>query len=267
VNVVVSDTDLTIICGEAAAVLETFHGESIDACVTSPPYLDARPEYDSPTLDEFAAIFAELRRVVTGPFVMNVGRLWREKRELLWWVDLLKVAEETGWALLDTMVWCKRNANPIKGGGFVTDAHEYCFVLGHPDLDIDITDIRTEYSPHTASRYGRKFDSAVSVKGGTRRSERKSSLNENGAKPKSYFETLTGKDKGIRHPCPMAPACAEHLVKFACPPGGTVVDPFAGSGTTGLAARDLGRKAVLIDLNADYCAEAADRLQQKSLLV
>jgi DNA modification methylase len=263
---VVRDTDLTIICGEAAAVLTTYATDSIDACVTSPPYLDARPEYDSPTLEGFAAIFAQLRRVVSGPLVLNVGRLWREKRELLWWVDLLKVAEETGWPLLDTMIWCKRNANPLKGP-IVTDAHEYCFVLGHTDLYVNVDDIRTEYSPHTAPRYGRKFDSAVSVKGGTRKTERKSTLNENGARPKSYFETLTGKDKGIRHPCPMAPACAKHLVKFACPEGGVVVDPFAGSGTTGLAARELGRRAVLIDRSAEYCAEAASRLQQKSLLV
>lgn len=46
----------------------------------------------------------------------------------------------------------------------------------------------------------------------------------------------------------------------------TVLDVFAGSGTTLLVARKLGRRSVGIELNEDYCALAADRLAQQSLL-
>jgi DNA modification methylase len=45
-----------------------------------------------------------------------------------------------------------------------------------------------------------------------------------------------------------------------------VLDPFGGSGTTALVARKLGRKAVLIELNEDYCEMASHRLAQQSLL-
>ena len=51
---------------------------------------------------------------------------------------------------------------------------------------------------------------------------------------------------------------ADFLVRLSG--GNTILDPFAGSGTTGLAARDLDRRAILIELNESYCQLAADRL-------
>jgi DNA modification methylase len=50
----------------------------------------------------------------------------------------------------------------------------------------------------------------------------------------------------------MPQALAERAILAGCKPGGTVLDPFSGSGTTGLAATKHGRKYVGIDLNADY---------------
>src|SRR4029077_15942065 len=54
------------------------------------------------------------------------------------------------------------------------------------------------------------------------------------------------------------PALIEPCIKAGCPVGGTVLDPFAGAGTTGMVADRLQRDAILIELNADY-AEMADR--------
>jgi DNA modification methylase len=51
-----------------------------------------------------------------------------------------------------------------------------------------------------------------------------------------------------------------------CPEGGVVLDPFVGSGTTASVARSMGRRCVGIDLNPEYLAIAARRLQQLSLL-
>jgi DNA modification methylase len=61
-------------------------------------------------------------------------------------------------------------------------------------------------------------------------------------------------------------ALVERIIKAGCPEGGTVLDPFMGSGTTALVARRLGRKSVGIELNAEYAKLAAKRLQQLSLL-
>lgn len=61
-------------------------------------------------------------------------------------------------------------------------------------------------------------------------------------------------------------ALVERIVKAGCPQGGVVLDPFMGSGTTALVARRLGRRAIGVELNPDYCELAAKRLGQQSLL-
>lgn len=55
------------------------------------------------------------------------------------------------------------------------------------------------------------------------------------------------------------------LVSLLSTPGETVLDPFAGSGTTLLAARDLGRKAIGVEQDEGYCEIAATRLQEQTL--
>ena len=55
------------------------------------------------------------------------------------------------------------------------------------------------------------------------------------------------------------------LIEYGCPPGGLVLDPFAGSCSTGIAARQLGRRAVLIEEREDQCELAAGRLSWQTL--
>ena len=56
------------------------------------------------------------------------------------------------------------------------------------------------------------------------------------------------------------PKLAETCILAGCPKGGIVIDPFLGSGTTGLAAKTLGRRCIGIDLNPDYCNLAQKRI-------
>lgn len=64
------------------------------------------------------------------------------------------------------------------------------------------------------------------------------------------------------HPTEKPVGLLDPLIRYGCPPGGTVLDPFAGSGSTAAAARLSGRRAVLIEADERYCEQIARRLQQ-----
>ncbi len=260
------DADVTLYCDDSLQILRELPDESVQACVTSPPYLDRRPEYPSPSLASFEDIFRELRRVVTGPLLLNVGRVFRGRCEVRWQEDLLERVEWAGWAHLDTRIWIKPNGNPLHGEVFA-DRHEYVFVLGEPGLELNVDAIRVPYAPSSVPRLKRGWINHTGVKNDDKRrmGRRSSEPHPLGGRPPSYVVVDTGREKGIKHPCPMALDLAMELVLLASWPGDTVIDPFAGSGTTGLAARKLDRSAILIDAYEPYCAEAASRLQQQSL--
>ncbi len=66
--------------------------------------------------------------------------------------------------------------------------------------------------------------------------------------------------RGAVHPTEKPVGVLDPLIRYACPPGGTVLDPLAGSGSTAEAARLSGRRAVLIEADERYCEIIARRL-------
>lgn len=67
------------------------------------------------------------------------------------------------------------------------------------------------------------------------------------------------------HPTEKPLGILDPLIRYACPPGGLILDPFAGSGSTLDAARQSGRRAIGIEGREDYCEAAARRLDQLTL--
>ena len=71
---------------------------------------------------------------------------------------------------------------------------------------------------------------------------------------------------GSKHPTVKPVDLCKWLVRLVTPPGGTVLDPFMGSGPIVYAARELGFRAIGIDRGREYCADAVKRLRQGVLL-
>jgi len=69
--------------------------------------------------------------------------------------------------------------------------------------------------------------------------------------------------KWIEHPSPKQPRLCSWLVRHASPDQGLIVDPFTGSGSFLVAAKELGRRAVGIEIEERYCEIAAKRLSQE----
>jgi len=83
-----------------------------------------------------------------------------------------------------------------------------------------------------------------------------------------YYDKGTGnvlKSKRInadtrRHQTEKPTELLETLIKVVCPPGGVVLDPFGGSGSTAIAAESAGRTAICIERNGSHCETAEQRL-------
>jgi site-specific DNA-methyltransferase (adenine-specific) len=85
---------------------------------------------------------------------------------------------------------------------------------------------------------------------------------DTGSAARFFFSAKAGaQDRwGSRHHTVKPVELMKWLVALVCPPGGTVLDPFAGSGTTGAAALATGREAILIEREAAYCDDIRERL-------
>jgi site-specific DNA-methyltransferase (adenine-specific) len=85
-----------------------------------------------------------------------------------------------------------------------------------------------------------------------------------GARADSFSITETAEKNG--HPCPKPIGVWEKvLLRGSVKTTDTILDPFAGSGTTLVAAKRLGRKAIGIEISEKYCRIAIDRLRQREL--
>src|SRR5690625_2776377 len=176
--------------------------------------------------------------------------------------------QDDGWILRNDIIWAKPNGMPSSIMDRLTTKHEHVFLFSkRPRYWFDLGPIREplihpdalardiRFGGNKASGYGNATYSGHAYEGDP----------DKGKNPGDVW-TIPTAPFAEAHFAAMPPTLAERCVQAGCKPGGTVLDPFSGSGTTGMAAAKHGRRYVGIDLNADYLdLSLKTRLQQPGL--
>jgi DNA modification methylase len=245
-----------------------------DLIVTSPPYADARKRhYDSIDPDDYADWFASFHEPLAaalkpnGSLVINIkDKVVDGVRHRYVW-DTIRALERLGWYSIEDYLWHKPNAMPGYWPTRLRDAWEYCFHLSlskRPYIDFDA--VKRPIGDWASTRLARlgpndtaRQNSANASGFGrdiSRWADRKTVLPDN-----VLSLPVVGKNKG--HPAVFPVELPAFFIRLLSPADGLVIDPFAGSGTTAIAAFREGRSCVLIDNNRRYCTQAAQRLRSE----
>ena len=190
------------------------------------------------------------------------GQAWARPKNLLgipWRVAF--ALQDDGWILRSEVIWAKRNCLPDPATDRPARAHEHVFLFSkRPRYWYDADAIREDSDPEQQAhneRYAREYEGHTARASTTGQPGNVNNVGIHsrpgkGGRPARSVWSISAQPFAEAHFAVMPPELAERCVKAGCKPGGTVLDPFSGSGTTGMAAAKHGRKYVGIDLNADY---------------
>ncbi len=282
---------LMLLNGDCRTVLKELGDESVQCVVTSPPYWGLRDYKTSgqigleSTPDEYVTqlveVFRHVHRVLKdeGTLWLNLGDSYghgtssgRKAKDLVgnpWRVAFALQAD--GWYLRQDIIWAKPNPMPESVTDRCTKSHEYIFLLtksehyyyDHEAIkepSIDPESLRPEgRNPRNDDKFAKAFldesrNGMARTRDGFNKLEGVSYPNRNKrdvwtVPSSAYSEHFATFPPDLIKPCVLA----------GTKPGDVILDPFGGSGTTGMVAIELGRKAILIELNADYAKLCAQR--------
>ena len=306
-----------IYTGDALEVLGSLADNSIDCCMTSPPYYGLRDygvngqigleETPEAYIERLLGVFRQVYRVLKpdGTFWLNIGDSYAgsgrgkgdinkkgiqpkashvgdnfdkpykikgyKNKDLMgipW--QLAFALRADGWYLRQDIIWHKPNPMPESIRDRCTKAHEYIFLLTksaryHFDYKAILEpakydgrkDTKAKGSPKYAG--GRAGTPVQSFAAGVHERWPNSVQGVPSRNKRSVWSVPTRSFRGA-HFATYPPALIADCIKAGCPFGGVVLDPFMGSGTTGLVARSLGRNYIGIELNPDYVKIAEERL-------
>jgi DNA modification methylase len=311
--------DCKILIGDCIEMMRTLPDESINCCVTSPPYFGLRNYgHDGqiglePTPDEFVAklvsVFREVRRVLRddGTLWLNLGDSYVSKptgslgnftgadkgfgdshshqkaalerpdksgfgipeKNLIgipWRVAFALQAD--GWYLRQDIIWHKPNPMPESVTDRCTKAHEYIFLLTKSARYWYDADAIKEGSTGNTKGAAASFKRSGSKRGEsicpnspmpTHREDRDDVAYDGDTRNKRSVWTVATQPYSGAHFATFPPDLIRPCIRAGCPIGGTVLDPFGGSGTTGMVALEESRSVILCELNPEYAEIAKGR--------
>jgi DNA modification methylase len=263
-----------VVQGDALELLPRLPGKGVDLFFMSPPYADARA-YSRIHPDRYVEWFLPFARAMfeatkeTGSMIVNIknrvanrGPLKGQRHPYVY--SLVLALQHMGWRWLETYIWAKSNAVPGRFGPRTKDSFEYVYHFARgmkPYFNLDA--VRVPYKADQAEIARRKLDTLGrrNTKAGFGRDRTRTYL-RGGADPGNVVivPQTYNQYRGVAHTAAMPEGLAEFFIKAACPEGGLVIDPFAGSGTTVVVGRRLGRKSGGFELHEEFVKESNRRM-------
>jgi DNA modification methylase len=241
------DGEVTLYHGDCREILPEL-GLQADLVVADPPYAETSLAWDRwpegwPTL---------AAGVASSMWCFGSMRMFLDRRD-----------EFAAWKLSQDIVWEKHN-----GSGFAADRFKRVHEIATHWYRSDWRDIHHDVPTEKSGRRGGGeggLSATATAREHTGKIAGKVWDGSDGVRLlRSVFKVRSMHGRAL-HPTEKPLGILTPLITYACPPGGLVVDPFSGSGSTLDAARSVGRRAVGIEADERYCEAAARRLDQLAL--
>lgn len=248
-----------LICGDSAIVLSQIENESIDLTITSPPYDEIR-DYDGYTFS-FDVIARQLYRITKegGVVVWIVNDQVKNGSESGTSFKQVLFFREIGFNLHDTMIWAKDSTaypDPLR----YAQTFEYMFVLskGKPKTVNKIKDRENKHFGELITSTERQKDGSLRKSNGA---IKKRTIYEYGERF-NVWRISAEKNNRTGHPAVFPIQLAkDHIITWS-EKNDVVLDPFMGSGTTGVACYETQRKFIGIEISNKYFQKAKNRIEE-----
>lgn len=246
--------NIKLIQGDCLNVMSKIPDGSVDLVITSPPYDDLR-DYNSKI--DFEKVAMELYRIIKdgGVVVWNVNDRIKNGTKSLSSFKQALIFNESGFNVNDVMIWKKTNPMPQVKQPRYNQCFEYMFIFskGKPKTFNPIM-VPTKTA-------GQKYDSTVkNIDVDTGRTKKTFLINEY-KKDDNIWEFAVAQNK-TKHPAVFPIELPLRHIQSWSNEGDVVLDPFMGSGSTGVACINTNRNFIGIELDENYLNIAKERIDK-----
>lgn len=265
----------SILEGDCLDHLKEFDDGFFDLIVTSPPYADSRRKtYGGIHPDDYVEWFlprsAEFLRVLkpTGTFILNIKERVMNGERHTYVIELILGMKKQGWLWTEEFIWHKKNCYPGKWPNRFRDAWERClqfnkqkkFHMYQEEVMIPVGSW-SEARLRNLSKTDRRRDESKVQSGFGKKIA--NWVGREKVYPPNVLHLAT--ECGNKNHSAVFPVdLPQWFIKLFTKEGEWILDPFAGSGTTGVAALQTSRKFVIIDTNQEYCRMAKERIESET---
>jgi len=260
-----------IICGDNEEVLRTFPDNCIDLIITSPPYAEARKNvYGGVSPNKFVEWFLpkseQFLRVLKpdGTFILNIKEKVVGGQRHTYVIELILEMKKQGWLWTEEFVWHKKNCYPGKWPNRFRDAWERCLQFNKTkNFKMFQDEVMVPMGNWAKTRLRNlsntdKIRDESKVKSGFGKNI-SNWLNRDKAYPANVLHLAT-ECANKNHSATFPYSLPEWFIKLFSAKHDIVLDPFMGSGTTAIAAKQLERNYIGIDISREYCKIAEHKL-------